>query len=1003
MHRVPQASLSFAALVPGRLLAVSLVGAGLLCATTLAGTAPVLAAPARREAAGAHPRNTAAPVQPPALAVRAEDHPGFTRLVLPAPASGRYQIVGDKGWLAVTYPSAKVTVSPATPVRNVAVISPSATQMLITATPGARITSRSQGRAVIVDIADPPAAAAPVAAPVSGAPPTGEAKATQAGVATSQAAGPAPQVPVTAAPLAPATPGDSPATAASAPDPAKAAAEAALLAPTATPIMPVTNTAQPAILLPAPGTGLAAFRLGSDLVIVLDAPIAFDTARIQQDPVFGQLTVDRTVDAAIIRIPRAAPTSVRLSKSQAGWTITAIPQPDPVLGIAPRLVVDHGTGGRMQLPAAQPSRSITIYDRATGSHILVGTQSDTGQGIANPRELVQFSLLSTIQGVAVDARSDDLTLRPEADGFDLSAGRHAGGAIISGMDPAAASVLGDTQLSRMFDFPDEPIKVLADRLAERVVAASDAPALGRGLPRERVAEAMVALGLDAEAQGAMEVAFADSPELRDQPQAIALGAIAAFMADRHPAGQGLADPRLSDPKLTGASEIKLWRALLAARQDEASRQAGRDLAATVPLLLAYPQPLRDRFLPMALQTMALSGQVAAARKILDKRPTDTSLDLARGMMHEMAGEPDAALQSYALVAGRADRLPRYKAMVRSVDVRLARGELGPREAADALDPALYAWRGEQEELALRIHMADLRRQTGQWREAISLLRDARIAFPDARARIDSELAGIFTALLVGGAGERMAPVEFVTLYDQNIDLLRQAPWSELAGTALVNRLVALDLPGRADPVLVQMIAMATDPGKRAVFGARLASVRLSANDPAGAVLALAQTKPPAEATLAPDVEQTRQLLYARAEAQRGNIDTAITMLTSIGSAEADDVRAGLCSARKDWKGAVAALSDLESKQLPADGDTLTTDQQAIVMRLASAATLASDQVTIDRLRTVRSAAMAKSPSAIPFRLITSTPVSGTADLPRAFEEIRLARQLQGRLDGTARP
>jgi hypothetical protein len=272
--------------------------------------------------------------------------------------------------------------------------------------------------------------------------------------------------------------------------------------------------------------------------------------------------------------------------------------------------------------------------------------------------------------------------------------------------------------------------------------------------------------------------------------------------------------------------------------------------------------------------------------------------------------------------------------------------------------------------------------------------------------VDSELAGMFTALLEGGAAERMAPAEFVALYDQNIDLLRQAPWSDLAGTALVNRLVALDLPGRADPVLTRMIALATDPARRAVLGARLASVRLSANDPAGAIAALATTRPPATAVAdatpgTADAEQTRQLLYARAEAQRGNIDTAITMLAGLGSPEADDLRAGLLSARKDWTGAVAALSELERKRLPADAYTLSADQQAIVMRLASAATLAGDQATIDRLRTARGAAMAKGESAIPFQLITSPPVSKTTDLPRAFEEIQLARQLPARLGAAA--
>ena len=48
-----------------------------------------------------------------------------------------------------------------------------------------------------------------------------------------------------------------------------------------------------------------------------------------------------------------------------------------------------------------------------------------------------------------------------------------------------------------------------------------------------------------------------------------------------------------------------------------------------------------------------------------------------------------------------------------------RGAIDKTQAADALDKLLYAWRGDERELALRERVAELRGQTGAWRVALS--------------------------------------------------------------------------------------------------------------------------------------------------------------------------------------------------------------------------------------------------------------------------------------------
>ena len=166
---------------------------------------------------------------------------------------------------------------------------------------------------------------------------------------------------------------------------------------------------------------------------------------------------------------------------------------------------------------------------------------------------------------------------------------------------------------------------------------------------------------------------------------------------------------------------------------------------------------------------------------------------------------------------------------------------------------------------------------------------------------------------------------------------------------------------------------------------------MTLDDPAGAIAALAETAPPADAAIDPAMMEARQLLYAHAESERGNKDTALAMLSTLGTAKADAAKADIYTARKDWPQTVAALTAWEHKAISTAD--LTGEQQAMVMRLAVAATLSGDAATLERVAGTYGAAMANGRSAAFFRLLTAAPVRDKDDLPRAFQEIQLARQI----------
>ena len=646
----------------------------------------------------------------------------------------------------------------------------------------------------------------------------------------------------------------------------------------------------------------------------------------------------------------------------------------------------------MQLYADAPGQVISMPDPETEGILLVGTQLKPGQATAIARSTPDFALLPTWQGVAVEPLSDELTLSLAKPGFALAL--RPGHPLALAATTADLKALADAgHLSRRYEFPALPIDGLLWRVQSAVDAAAAAPEQGRSAARIAVAQAMLATGMDVEAQAVLAMAAQADGRIAGNPDAIALGAIAAMLAGRLAEANGI-----DDPKLTGSDEIALWRAVAAAMRSPGSPQAAPVFAVELPLLLAYPPPLRDRLLPLAAENMALGGERAAAKQLLESRPDDHSLDLARGFLlqenaFEAKTDAKPALQVYDRLAQDPDRLVRARAATRAVETRLAAGALMPAQAADALDKLVYSWRGDSRELALRLRVADLRVQATEWRPALTMLRETLQAWPEQKVALRARMSEVFTAALAQDAKTPLAPLYLVALADENADLLPEGADGQALAARLADRLVTLDLPQRAVPLLEKLAASASAGPARGSIGDRLAAMRLERGDAVGAVAALAASDAP---SLPQPLLEARTLTFARAAAANGELPRATAALAALGSVGADSLRADLLEAAKDWPAAEAALRDYAAKTVPADGP-LDDAQARTLLRLASAAAQSGDAATLTRLREHDTRRLPQGKLADMFRLITEGPVQGVADLPRAIQETKFAGDLPAAL------
>jgi hypothetical protein len=746
-------------------------------------------------------------------------------------------------------------------------------------------------------------------------------------------------------------------------------------------------------------TAAAAFRVGGEAMLVFDERRPVDTARLRDDPVFSGVTVQLLEGGTLLRLPLPAGDSVRLSHTRGSWDIALMPGAADIEPIRP-ISVDGG----LLLPANAPGHVVSVQNPQTGGVLLVGTQGVPGQGIAVARSNPMLTLLPTWQGVVVDPAADALVLRPDKDGFVVSGDAPSRPLPLAPTDADSAAMADAAVLSRRFDFPAVPQSALQWRLRDATMQAAAAPAQSRSHDRLLVAQAMLALGLGVEAQSVLSLAAADDPQAADNPDLIGLSAIAALLAGRLDEADGLDDPRLD-----ATDEMTLWRAVrtaMRAAAGEARHDAARDLlhdggmaaaapvfAADMKLLLGYPAPMRARLLPLAAEAMIRGGEAKAAERLLASRPDDPSLTFARAMLAERAaregGDPGPALALYDQLAQGRDRLIRLRATIAATELRLAKGQIDAPQAAAAMDKLVYAWRGDDRELGVRLRAAALMRQAGEWRRGLALLRETAQAWPSQSAAIHQQLLDMFSDALSDDVAHPLPPLELVTLAEENTDLVPSGDAGRALATRLADRLVALDLPSRAIATLSHLMGATPAGAARAELGRRLAALQMQRQDAAGATATLAASD---NADLPSDLTESRGLLQARAQAAAGDVPGALARLAQIGTPTADEQRAALYEAGKDWPGATAALTRYAAATVPAEGP-LEAAPARTLLRLAAAAAQAGDEAVLARIRAEDLARMPQGDMAQLFDVLTEPPVRDAADLPRAARETTLARAI----------
>ncbi len=687
----------------------------------------------------------------------------------------------------------------------------------------------------------------------------------------------------------------------------------------------------------------AAFRRNGALWLAFDMPsndvgALFDDARVAR---LGRASKIDIPDVTIIRIAEATPLGVSMTASGKSWIV------DVTDGgkIAPKQTIEQRRetladgASSLLLRTNGPGRVAKVID-PSGGELYVVPVRPAGLGIAEQAGWPEFQLLPSYQGIVIASLGDAITVDSLSQGVVITT-RPQGE-----LGPIAEEPQEGEQVASQDQEPKQPEPEPAKQpeppkeaqpILVSVPGLFDLPTWRRGgeatftadlrrlessvtgASEEEEAEARMALGefyfahgLIEEAESALSQIGREGRSSLDQRQLTLLtGAVQVLDGQLDKARASL-----SGKSLQGVAEANLFQGLLAAKEEKWD-EAAQYLTGALPNIADYPKPIREDIYLTAGAALNSAGNPIAAKRFADalrldqpSRDAQDRLTYLDGQIALRAGERDQALALWASLSD--SDLDDIKALSQFdlVEERLKGGELKPAEAIAPLEALRFVHRGGEFEFKLLRKLGALYLDENQPRKGLVALRSAAANFPNRpeAKEIGDQMSSAFRELYLDGGADRLSPLTAVALYDEFRELTPAGLEGDRMMSLLADRLVKVDLLGRAGEFLDTLVAKRLSGLDKAHAGARLAAIRMLDQKPELALKALKDSA--VDEVLPPDLAAERKRLEARATFDSGDTLGGIRMLEGDSSLEAKWLRADMQWRVREWPAAATALGDL---------------------------------------------------------------------------------------------
>ncbi|CAI0343940.1 conserved hypothetical protein [Hyphomicrobiales bacterium] len=794
-----------------------------------------------------------------------------------------------------------------------------------------------------------------------------------------------PAAPAVAAPAKPAATQPTPQLAASAPQPAAAAPVAE--APPG-PVAIVAGEKRLDFRFPR-RTGAAAFADAGGITLVFDTRDTIDPARLTGllPKLIAESSVIRDGRVTLVRLRLAGEPLARFFDDGNGWSLDLGEGPGkPATAIEPQRSMDERGQTVVSVPLAGLTGVHWLESGPAGLPVAIATATGPVHLTPKPYQFVEFGLLQTVQGLAVQPRADDILVRAGTE--QVRIGR-AGGLMVTLdiAEPARQAEAGaDKHEAPPLLDADAWAKLrlgnLRERLRTLMLDVTDASRGRKSEARLALARFYVANGLMPEAAGPLGTLMADDASMRNHREALFLGGVIAAQMHRN---QDALTAFNAEP-IKDDAESGLWRALIEQRLDR-NAQALVGFRRAEAALDRYPADLQGEFreamvrAALAAQDMGVAERQVRALADMPRGSFDQErLALLQARLDDASGRPEAAMNGYKSLFEASSRPVAAEAQLRAVKLAAAekRPDLKVDEAIARLETVSVIWRGGRLEIEALAELGRLYAEQQRWRDAFLVARRANENFPDdpLTRRMHDETAQRFAELFTGTGLGKLPRIEALALFYDFKEFLPIGRRGDEITRLLADRLIEFDLLDQAAEILRYQMERRLTGAARSTVAARLAMIDLMNGKPAEAVRALNTTR---LIELPADVKRARLLLEAKALSDLSRTDQALEMLERERGPEVDRLRADIYWSGRRWQEAGEAYERILDESWRGDAG-LTDPERADVMRAGVSYVMANEALSLDRLRSKFAPKMARSADARTFAFVTGASRSRPADI-----------------------
>jgi hypothetical protein len=752
---------------------------------------------------------------------------------------------------------------------------------------------------------------------------------------------------------------------------------------------------------------------------VFDQKVALDLQPVPQslsESIFLVAAVDAE-GAAALRM-RLRPDLFLSGVSRVGgtWRLDFGLSPTPPAHPVPVRREAGPTGqARVALPMSDVGHLIEVGDPEVGDAITVVPSLRAASGVVAERAFAQFRVLATAQGVAVERWSDVVTVTATPSLVEVTAPEglflsqdglqepsiaaaspatygHSGEAAAEGHDDDTEDHAAD-ESGGVHDEEGENAALAGidslldyhawrrgeeDEYREQIgalnLALSNAPDSRRAEAQWDLARFYFAHGLAPEAIGVLRVLAEENPTIeQDLTYRAVRGASRFLMGRTDEAAEDLLDPAFSaDPG------VSLWRgAVFAERGDWSAAQ--QEFAIGAFAIPAVPAKQQAKFKVLAARAALKSEDIDTVEAELtgiEQHPGATpslisEAKLVVGEARIVSGDPEGGLAILEEVVGERVRPIWAEADIVRTNYLLSEGEIDQEQAINRLQRLEHVWRGGRFELELLQQLKDIHLESGNYRAGLETLRAIANTFegtPESREAGD-EMEAVYRRLYLDGDSEQMGPVAALGLYFDFRELTPVGSDGDQMVRNLADRLVSVDLLGRAAELIDFQVNFRLRGAEKARVAAKLAAIYLLDRQPEKALEALDKSRFRA---IPGSLLRERRYLQTRALVELQRFEDAQRLIARDETDEANALKADIYWSTSDWPRAAEGFETVLGNRHQSDS-ALSRQERNQVMQMTVAYALANDKAAIDSVRARYGSLMAATEDATGFEVLTSNP------------------------------